>query len=115
MGRVSTPGTGDVNIPEPPGTNVADLLRGAARRHPDRPAVIAAAGERTWAELDAAADAGVAAFRAAGVAAGERVVIALPTGADLALAMFAVARAGLTAVPIGPSRGDIGAFADRVG
>ena len=94
---------------------MADLLRGAARRHPDRPAVIAAAGERTWAELDAAADAGVAAFRAAGVAAGERVVIALPTGADLALAMFAVTRAGLTAVPIGPSRGDIGAFADRVG
>ena len=37
-----------------------------------------------------------------GVGPGERVVIALPTGADLALALFAVASAGLIAVPIGP-------------
>jgi long-chain acyl-CoA synthetase len=43
------------------------------------------------------------------------VVITLPTGPNLALALFAVARAGLIAVPIGPSRGDTGAVADRVG
>jgi len=77
--------------------------------------VISTAGSTTWAELDSAADAGAAAFRAAGVSPGERVVIALPTGADLALALFATARAGLTGVPIGPSRGDTDAFADRVG
>ncbi len=95
--------------------NVADLLRSAARRYPDRPAVISTAGTRTWAQLDAAADAGVAALRGLGVSAGERVVVALPTGAELAVALFAAARAGVIAVPIGPSRGDVGAFADRVG
>jgi long-chain acyl-CoA synthetase len=115
-GRVSSPeGTGDIGIPAYPGTNVADLLRGAARRHPDRPAVIEPTGSRTWGELDAAVDAGVAALAGLGVSPGERVIIALPTGADLALALFAVARAGLIAVPIGPPRGDAGAFADRVG
>jgi long-chain acyl-CoA synthetase len=94
---------------------VADLLRGAARRHPDRPAIIEPTGSRTWGQLDAAADAGVTALVGLGASPGERVVIALPTGANLALALFAVARAGLIAVPIGPPRGDSGAFADRVG
>ncbi len=115
-GRVSSPdGTGDIGIPANPGTNVADLLRAAARRYPERPAVIEPSDSRTWGQLDAAADAGVAALVGLGVSPGERVVIALPTGADLALALFAVARAGLIAVPIGPPRGDAGAFADRVG
>ena len=114
-GDVSSPGTGANGPPAYPGTNVADLLRGAAQRHPDRPAVFEAAGNRSWAELDAAADAGVAAFRALGIAPGERVAVTLPTGADLALALFAVARAGLIAVPLGPSRGDTDLFADRVG
>jgi len=102
-------------VPAYPGTNVADLLRGAARRHPDRPAVICSSGTRTWAELDASADAGVAAFQSLGVNPGERVAVTLPTGADLAVALFAVARAGLIAVPLGPSRGDTDVFADRVG
>ena len=114
-GRVTLPGTGDPGRSTDVGTNVADLLRSAARRHPDQPAVIAASGIRTWAELDAAADAGAAAFAEWGLDRGERVVIALPTGADLALALFAVARAGLISVPLGPSRGDTAQFADRVG
>ena len=114
-GGVSSPGAGDNGPSAYPGTNVADLLRGVAQRHPDRPAVIETTGSRTWAELDAAADAGVAAFRSLGITPGERVVVTLPTGADLALALFAVARAGLIAVPLGPSRGDTDVFADRVG
>ena len=95
--------------------NVADLLRRAAGQHPDRPAVIAASGSRTWAQLDAAVDTGVTALRSIGLDRGERVVIALPTGADLAAALFACARAGMIAVPIGPSHGDTGEVADRVG
>ena len=114
-GRVSSPASGDESRPVDPGGNVADLLRAVARRYPERPAVIEPAQTRTWAELDAAADAGAAAFAGWGVDRGERVVIALPTGADLALALFATARAGLTAVPLGPSRGDTAQFADRVG
>jgi len=102
-GRVSSPdGTGDIGISANLGTNVADLLRAAARRYPERPAVIGPDGTRTWGQLDAAADAGVTALIGLGVGPGERVIIALPTGADLALALFAVARAGLIAVPIGP-------------
>ncbi len=93
---------------------MADLLRAVAGEHPDREAVIAQAGTRTWGELDRAADAGVRALRGHGLQPGERVVVALPTGADLALALFAVARAGLIAVPVGPSRGDTDEIADRV-
>jgi len=112
---VSSPADGITGGPAGPPTNVADLLRGVAADHPGRPAIIATSGSKTWGELDAAVDAGVADLRGYGIAAGERVVIALPTGADLALALFAAARAGLIAVPIGPSRGDVGTFADRVG
>ncbi len=114
-GGVSSPGTGENGPPAYPGTNVADLLRGVAERYPERPAVIEAGGSRTWAQLDSAVDAGVAAFRSSGVGPGERVAVTLPTGADLAVTLFAVARAGLIAVPLGPSRGDTDLFADRVG
>jgi len=96
-----------------PPVNVADLLRAAASRYPDRPAVIEVADTRTWSDLDRAADAGAARLRAIGAGPGERVVIALPTGADLALALFAVARSGLIAVPTAPAA-DVGALADRV-
>jgi long-chain acyl-CoA synthetase len=99
--------------PDPAG-NVADLLRAAASAYPERPAIIEPAGSRTWAELDRATDAAVAGLRAHGLPAGERVLIALPTGADLALALFAAARAGLIAVPVGPGRGDVDAIADRI-
>ncbi|MET0865221.1 MAG: AMP-binding protein [Nakamurella sp.] len=112
---MNSPGVGATGVTADPAVNVADLLRGVAARHPDRPAVIASAGSRTWGELDAAVDVGVAALAGLGMSPGERVVIALPTGADLALALFTAARAGLIAVPIGPSRGDVGTFADRVG
>lgn len=94
--------------------NVADLLRAAAEAFGGRPAVLWPGGTRTWAALDAAADAGAAALRHAGLVRGDRVVIALPTGPDLALALFAAARAGLTAVPVGPGRADAGVVADRV-
>ena len=113
-GRGTTGRSGGLRLPE--GTrNVADLLRFAAHRYPDRPAIIGADGTRTWGQLDAAVDAGVAGLTAMGVTRGERIVIALPTGADLVASMFTAARAGLIAVPIGHSRGDTGAFADRVG
>lgn len=93
--------------------NVADLLRTAAARHPDRPALVEAGRTRTWAELERAADAGAWRLNALGAAPGERIVISLPTGADLALALFAAARAGLIAVPTAPGV-DVAELADRV-
>ena len=115
MSGVSSPAQDQRRGPAGSTGNVADLLRRAAGQHPDRPAVIGASGSRSWAQLDAAADAGVTALRSIGLDRGERVVIALPSGADLAAALFACARAGLIAVPIGPSHGDTGEVADRVG
>lgn len=94
--------------------NVADLLRQVARRYPDRPALITHAGSRSWAELERATDAGARALRAAGLEPGDRVAIALPTGPDLALSLFACARAGLVAVPVGPGHADFEQVADRV-
>ncbi len=111
---VEPTGVGAAVDPSSPPANVADLLRTAAARYPDRPAVIEAAGTRTWSALDRATDAGAARLRALGAGPGERVVITLPTGADLVLALFAVARAGLIAVPTSPSA-DVAALADRVG
>lgn len=105
---------GDAPAPTGPSSaNVADLLRSAGARYPDRPALIAASGSRSWAELDRAADAGAGRLSALGAAPGERVVIGLPTGAELALALFAVARAGLIAVPTAPGA-DLAELADRV-
>ncbi|WP_395729352.1 class I adenylate-forming enzyme family protein [Nakamurella sp.] len=94
--------------------NVADLLRDAAAHHPDRPALIARSVSRSWAALDRAADAGARRLTALGAAPGERVVISLPTGSDLALVLYAVARAGLIAVPTAPGA-DVAELADRVG
>jgi long-chain acyl-CoA synthetase len=109
-----------VSPQHPPGTgaelpaNVSDLLRSAATRYPDRPAVITAESVRSWSELDRAADAGATALLQAGHRAGERVLVILPTGEDLLLTLFALARAGLVAVPIGPDRSDPAAVAAEV-
>jgi len=92
--------------------NLADVVRAAARTSGALAAVIGADGTRTWAELDAAVDAGAA--HLARHAVGERVVLALPTGADLAAALFAVLRAGLVAVPVDPHRTDLAWVAGRV-
>ncbi len=94
--------------------NLADLLRAAGRDHPERPALISDDQVRTWGELDAAADAGADALRETRIPAGARVLVALPTGSDLALTLFAIARAGLVAVPIDPARTDAALIAGRV-
>jgi len=94
--------------------NVADLLRSAAGNYPDRPAVIYGGGERTWADLDRAVDVGARALVASGLQVGDRVIVSLPTGPEIIAAMFAVARAGLVAVPVGP-HADLPGIAEKVG
>ena len=94
--------------------NIADLLRDAAARHPDRPALIGDGLLRSWADLEAAVDAGADDLIQAGLSTGARVIVALPSGADLIVAMFAVARAGLVAVPVDPARTDLAVIAGRV-
>ncbi len=80
--------------------NVADLLRGVASRHPDRIGVITAERSYSWSTLDRAADAAVAAVTSGGLVPGDRVVVGLPTGVELVITLFALARAGLVAVPL---------------
>ncbi len=95
-------------------SNVSDLLRNAAAAFPGRAALIESGGVRTWAELDLAVDHGGRMLLAAGLRPGDRVVVSLETSADLIAALFAVARAGLVAVPIGPSRADLGGVVEKV-
>ncbi len=94
--------------------NVSDLLRTAGTMFPDRPAILASDSIRSWKELDRAVDHGSRALVAAGLAPGDRVLVSLDTSADLIAAMFAVSRAGMVAVPIGPSRAGLAQIVDRV-
>ena len=80
--------------------NVADLLRGVALRHPDRSGVITAERVYSWSAIDRAADAAVAELTGRGLTPGARVVVGLPSGVELVVTLFALARAGLVAVPL---------------
>ena len=94
--------------------NVSDLLRAAAAAFGDRAALIRSDGTRSWAELDRAVDVGAAELVAAGLTTGSRVIVSLETGTDIIAALFAVARAGLVAVPIGPGRSDLTSIVAKV-
>lgn len=97
------------------GGNLSELVREAGSRFGSRRAIIGDGPDRSWGELDAAADAGAADLLESGTRRGDRVLIALPTSADLAAVLIAVARAGLVAVPMDPERADPQRVADLVG
>ena len=69
---------------------------------PGRPALLAAGETRSWSDLDRAVDRGVTALRLAGLRPGDRVIVSMQTSPGIIAALFAVARAGMVAVPIGP-------------
>jgi long-chain acyl-CoA synthetase len=80
-------------------TNVADLVRRAARRNPEHAALLHGPSRMSWAELDAAADRVAAALAALGLAAGDRIAIQLGNTLDFPIVYFGALRAGLAAVP----------------
>jgi long-chain acyl-CoA synthetase len=82
------------------GTSLAALVRAAARRRPDAPAVVAGDRRLSWGELDAAVDRAAAGFAAHGLAAGDRVAVQLPNGLDWLRASLGALRAGLVVVPV---------------
>lgn len=86
--------------------NVADLVRRAAARGPDRPALFSDDRRVTWGELDVLVDAVARGLRAVAGApdAGHpaRIALALPNVPEFAAAYFGVLRAGLVAVPVNP-------------
>jgi long-chain acyl-CoA synthetase len=88
---------GDV---EQPGTSLAELVRAAARRRPEAPAVVAGDQRLSWAELDAAVDRAAAGYAGLDLAPGGRVAIQLPNGLDWLRAALGALRAGLVVVPV---------------
>ena len=78
-----------------------DPVSEAARRRPDRLALIADDGTVTWSELDTRVSA-AAHFLTTRTAPGDRVALVLGTTVEFAVAYFAVLRAGRVAVPLNP-------------
>lgn len=81
----------------------SDLLRRAARRTPDRTALVDASTRLTWTELDHRVTSASLALLATGLREGDRVALQLGTGADFVLLYLGALRAGLVAVPVNPS------------
>ncbi|MET9301010.1 AMP-binding protein [Micromonospora aurantiaca] len=80
-----------------------DLVRAAARRSPDAPAVHDGAATATYAELDALADSYAHALAGLGVRIGDRVVLWTSKSIDTVAVMQAVLRLGAAYVPVAPS------------
>ncbi|MFF5056669.1 amino acid adenylation domain-containing protein [Micromonospora sp. NPDC000663] len=86
----------------PPRTLV-ELVEASAARHPDRPAVVDADHEWSYAQLYGRARRAAALLADRhGVGHGQRVAVLLPRGAHLVLSILAVLRAGAAYVPIDP-------------
>ncbi len=69
----------------------------------DRPALVAADGQLTYAELDAQADRWARALRASGAGQGSCVAVLLPRGARYVVAALAAMRAGAAYLPLDPA------------
>ncbi|MCG5432536.1 AMP-binding protein [Mycobacterium sp. MYCO198283] len=95
------------------GRRLDSLLRGAADRWPDKPAVVDPAARYTFAELDASADRIGAALAARGIAPGDRMLLQLPNSCAFALAFFGMLRAGVVPVMCLPGHraAELGHFA----
>lgn len=82
------------------GTSLAALVRAAATRRPDAPAVVAGDRRLSWAELDAAVDRVAAGLAGRGLEPGSRVAVQLPNGVDWLRTALGALRAGLVVVPV---------------
>ena len=82
------------------GSSLSALVRAAAARRPDAPAVVAGARRLTWGQLDAELDRVAAGYAGQGLARGERVAVQLPNGIDWLRAALGALRAGLVVVPV---------------
>ncbi|MEJ2866570.1 amino acid adenylation domain-containing protein [Actinomycetospora sp. OC33-EN08] len=84
------------------------LFTAAARRDPEKPAVVvggpdpAVVGTLTWAELDARSSAVASALHARGIGPGSVVGVSLPRSPDLIVALAGVLRCGAAYLPLDP-------------
>ncbi len=84
-------------------SNVADLVRAAARSRGEHAALVGAHGSTSWAELDADVDRMAAALVGVGLVAGDRVAVVLGNVVEFAVTYYGALRAGLVVVPINPA------------
>ncbi|MEV0250400.1 AMP-binding protein [Nocardia sp. NPDC050712] len=80
------------------GRPLGDLLRTAARAHPDRPLLLDDAAVRSYAQVDTAADRMAHGLLALGIAPGDRVVVQLPNIPEFLTVLFGLLRAGIIPV-----------------
>ena len=83
--------------------NLADLVREAARRTPDKPALLYRDSSMTWGELDALVDRAAAGFGTLGLHAGDRVAIQLGNTPGFVVSYFGALRGGYVALPVNPA------------
>lgn len=79
--------------------NIAHFLRQAARRHPDRIAIVWGDQSWTWADVDRRVDAAAAMLAEVGIGAGDRVLVQSRNNNQLIETMFACFRIGAIWVP----------------
>ena len=80
--------------------NLAELVRGHAGAHPDKPALVCRDETLTYAECASRIDALAAALRQQGLGAGDRIALALPETPDHVLLHFAIAAIGAVLLPL---------------
>jgi long-chain acyl-CoA synthetase len=82
------------------GPSLSALVRAAASRRPDAPAVVDGEQRLSGGELDAAVDRAAAGYAALGLTPGTRVAVQLPNGLPWLRAALGALRAGLVVVPV---------------
>lgn len=99
------------------GDALDSILRDAARRWPQRTAIVDADRRYTFAELDAVADRVAAGIAALGVVPGDRMLLQLPNTCHFAVALFGLLRAGVVPVMCLPGHrlAEMGHFAEVSG
>jgi len=80
-------------------TNLAQLLRQAARLFPDRPGVIQESRHWSWSEIDSRVDAMVAALREIGIGKGDRILVQSRNNLQLFESCWVAFRMGCVWVP----------------
>lgn len=83
-----------------PDESLADALRRAAARAPDRPFVRTTGGEWSFAQVDQRSDRVAAGLHALGVRPHDIVSLLLPNGIEFILCWFALAKLGAAAAPV---------------
>ncbi len=84
-------------------SNVADLVRLAARRRAEHAALLGAHGSTSWGALDADVDRMASALRGKGLVSGDRVAVVLGNVVEFAVTYYGALRAGLVVVPVNPA------------